>query len=312
MSEAMPPPPPFRDRSVRLRLGGLVCALAGVAVAGSGLLVLAVPLLPIEGPKTPWSSAILSAIVHGLLGVGLVRVGVGSYRRRRWVPAAISFVGWTWLIFGLLGLVFGWFMVRALTADFVGEMATAAELVLWSLTAGMLVGGVMVPLLLLWAYRHPDVAATCARHDPTSGPLSERPREVATLGLALYLGAALLPPMALSGVLPLFHLWLEGWTATLVLLAGAAAFAWCAHGVLGQRLAAWWGSQTIFAVTGLSSFVTLQRHSLGELMRRYGADPEQAALLDAVPRTPLSLAVAALTVAMLIYLISIRRHFSAA
>jgi len=249
------------------------------------------------------------------LGALFVVLGLGSLRRRRWAPPLIVIFGRIWILAGLTLLVFLPGLVDALLVETPGLEAIDGGLrwlVKLAVVGGTAAVAVMLPLAFVWAYRHPDVAATCRQQTPGSS-WTERCSPVA-LGLSVGLAAcaALLLPLALRPVVPLFGLLLTGWPAGVAIFATALACAWLARGTFDELRSAWWLSTAFFGLLGLSTLATLARVDPLEIYRAVGYSERELRLLEgtAVASRAFNAGlITALTVACLAYMVAIRRHF---
>ena len=87
-----------RDRSAGLVIFGAAEILIGLACASLIPLTIAAAAL---SPIIDLRVVLPSLALYGLIAVGLVTLGVGSIRARRWAVALTLSLSWVWLITGV-------------------------------------------------------------------------------------------------------------------------------------------------------------------------------------------------------------------
>jgi len=307
------------DLGRRLTFFGVVAVGIGAFLIVLGLLH---PLLPMmsgmladEQPldaHTVW----MGLLLYVSIGAVMIWAGVGSMRRRRWVRPIMLFVSGTWLIVGVFVLLLVLWILDDLLLVAGGEVLRSspevATVVRW-LTIGFTVsGGVLLPLIFFWAYRDPGIQATCEHHDPRPSWSDRCPPTVLGLSAALLAAALFSLPMLLRPVVPLF-----GWLATgpagaITLLAGVALCAWLAWSTFRLERAGWWATMAFLVVLGVSTLWTFAVADLQEMYRYLGYPEEQIAALarsEPVLRRLSIWSSVVLTVAGLLYMLGVRRHF---
>jgi hypothetical protein len=169
--------------------------------------------------------------------------------------------------------------------------------------------GVLLPSLYVWAYTDRDVQRTCDALDPEPGWADRAPPTVHGLGLGLGGAALLALPLAVQPAVPLFGRVVSGWPGALLTLAGAGICFWLARSTLRLQMIGWWGTLALLVLLGLSTTLTVARGGMSEMLGGLGYPEEQAALLGASMGPATIWASAAVTVASVIYMLAIRRHF---
>jgi len=256
--------PGSRDRSGRLILFGALAVLLGAACGALALFSLLLPLagelLPAPEAAGDARTALLGFLTYGLAGAVLVWAGAGSLRKRRWVRSVMLTVAWTWLFVGLFGLVTALallddlpYLARPGAEPWPPEVVVAVQATVLGVCV---VGGLLLPVLFLWAYRDEQVQRTCERHDPEPGWADHCPWPVLLLSLELALAALLSAFMALRPVVPLFGALVTGWAGAALLLVGAAALGALALGVYRLSSWAWWATTLLLIAVGVSAAVT--------------------------------------------------------
>jgi hypothetical protein len=262
--DAGPGEPGFRDRGGRLIFFGSLAVLLGAACGLLALLSLLLPflgeLLPAPEAAGDTRSALLGFLTYGLAGAILVWAGAGSLRQRRWVRPVMLSVAWTWLFVGAFGLLTTLallddlpYLARSDGEPWPPEIVVAVQATVLGV---VVIGGLFLPALFLWAYRDEQVLHTCRRHDPEPGWADRCPWPVLLLSLELGLAALLTLFMALRPVVPLFGTLVTGRAGALLLLAAAALLGRLALAVYRCSMRAWWATTLLLVAVGLSVGVT--------------------------------------------------------
>lgn len=322
-TDPAPEPSAFRDRSARLVLLGVLAVGLGGAGILLGVLHLLLPvlreLLPdpealVSDARSAWTGFLL----YGLLGAVLIWSGIGSLRKRRWVAPVMRILGWIWLIAGLLGLLLVAGMLDGLlllaSPDRSAWPPGFALLVKAVVLGAGVLGGVLLPMLIVWGYRHADVERTCRRHDPAPAWTDRCPEPVLGLAIALGLAALLAVPLAIRPVVPVFGVLITGWPgAVLTLILGVAA-GLLARSVYRLSKTAWWVTSVSLVVLGAALAITFQ---LVEPAEFYGALGYPRQQLDALATTAHwwrlfgVWGTVGLTLVSVGYMLTIRRRFGA-
>ncbi len=307
-----------RDRGVRLRLFGLLTVLAGIGAVLVGLSHFALPLLADSIPDFRITASQIATGVITFLAIGavLIACGAGSIRERRWVRPAMLTVGWTWLFVGLGTLGFVVTNLDDLTilagsglADQPPEIET---LIRWILLLPSFGFGVMMPLLILWAYQDQDVLATCRARHPDPDWSDRCPSTVLVLALALGFAGLLSFPLALRPLLPWFGGLLTGAAGSAATLLVGGVFVWIGWALFRLRASAWWATGISTIVVAVSTVWTLLETPRAAWYRALDYPERQIELLllsGEPPKWPAIIATLALTIVTLIYMASIRKHF---
>lgn len=301
----------FTDRSSRLVIFGLLAVLAGAACVALGALGLLLPAIVRAAGLTTISAdpglAWMAFGIHALLGSAFVGLGIGSVRRRRWVPPLMQTLSWSWLIGGIVAVVLAPGTVDAAIGEAGGGVGGLVKLLV---VAAIFVGGVLAPAVFIWIYRDRDLLRTCQRYDGSPAWTERCPTPVLGLSVGLAGCALLSLPMALHPVVPLFGVLVGGAAGAFLLLGAAAAFACLARETYRRTAAGWWGTTLFMVVLGASTVVTLDRVGTLAFYRGMGYSEEQLELLgEAVNSVRLAWVVGLFTLLTLVYMLSIRRHF---
>ncbi len=263
--------------------------------------------------STDSRSAWMAFAIYALLGSAFVGLGIGSVRRRRWVPPLMQTLGWTWLVCGIVAVALAPGLVDAsigalgaMDPSLQGASSIAKPLLL----AAVFLGGVLAPAAFIWIYRDRELLRTCQSYDASPAWTERCPTPV--LGLSVGLGgcAVLSLPMALHPVVPLFGVLVGGAAGAFLLLGTAAAFAYLARETYRRTAAGWWGATLFLVVLGASTAVTLDRAGTPAFYRGLGYTEEQLELLEAaISSVRLTWVVGLLTLLTLVYMLDLRRHF---
>ncbi len=297
---------------------GVLLLLFGV---GAGCVGLMMPML-LMIPNTPQQDARYMVVVAALyLGIsaGLVWLGVGACRAKRWVRPMIVALGWPLVIVGTVGLIsfvanIGPFM------DLMGSSPTSpgvpravgiiAAVVAILFQAVLMVGA---PLAMVLYIRRPRTEEVLCYYDPRKNWTDECPQAVLTWAMALAVSGG----MGLLGlarpVVPMPGFVLRGLPAAALVLAIVLALLWMAYGTYRLRMAAWWASLVLSIVGSAWWMVLMMTGSMVEYWKEVGTDERQMEFMrqtsGGVTSTIVWLVMAAITIG---YILSIRKHFGKA
>ena len=129
-----------------------------------------------------------------------------------------------------------------------------------------------------------------------------------SLGICGVVGAL----MALRPIVPLFGRLVTGWPAALSMLAGAGACLWMARETFALRARGWWAATAFLVLVGLSTWLTLARVPASELLLAMGYPEDSVSSGDASFGPVASWLTLVLTLATVVYMAGIRKHFRAA
>jgi len=309
------PTAPFKDRSTRLTLFGLLSILAGcfsVLLGLLHLLLLAAGGVPgAESIPVDARTSAMGAVLYGLLGGAFIWVGAGSMRKRRWARPLMLTLSWSWLLGGavILLLLPGMLDVVLLGAPGMPAMdptlVSLVKLLGLGLTA---VFGVVLPAVFVWTYNDRNLRLTCEAEHPSPDWTERCPPSA--LGLSVGLGATgvLALPMALRPAVPLFGMLLTGWPGALLLIAGGCACLWLAREVYVLTTRGWWATTIFLLLIGLSTWLTLRSADPDELFRAMGYPDDSPTPGDTFISVNSWLTIA-VTLLTLVYMGAIRKHF---
>jgi hypothetical protein len=280
-AESTPSSLPYYDRSAGLIIFGvLTIGLGGLA----GLMVLFMLWQSVAGVGRNSAAAfpmLLPAMtIYILLAAGLVWLGIGSILARRWARALLLIFSWSWLIVGVIALVFMFVLMPQMMANIStrGQMSPMAMGIVEVIV--LLVWGVLfavMPAVWTFFYGSRHVKATCEWRDPVPRWTDACPLPV--LGLCLWLAVSapmmLMMPMTGHGVAPFFGVFLTGTPDALFCLTLAAIWLYAAWSLYRLESRGWWLVLIVLWVMMASSVVTFARWDGTELYRRMGYPADQ-------------------------------------
>ena len=266
------PPAVFKDRSTGLMVFGILLIILGAYLA------LMTPFMffgqfmagRVSGVE-PMSPRLMlpAAGMYLCMAALFITLGIGSLRCRRWSRALVLIISWMWLIGGSAGLVGMCFMLPQMFSGAMPGVPPGTPplppvfriiMIVFALGVG-LVAYVIIPGVLVFFYRQPDVKATCALRDPQPRWTDACPLPVLAISLMLGCGALMMPLMVLAyhSLVPCFGRYLTGAPALLLLLVTALAYAWGARACYKLNRAGWWIALVGFTLWLSSAVVTFAR-----------------------------------------------------
>jgi hypothetical protein len=229
-------------------------------------------------------------------------------------------VSWLWLIVGVLSLLVVAFVMPDLF-DRIQQIegATnpqAAEAMGFVRGCVFVVLGliyVVLPGIFLLFYRSPHVRATVESRDPVPRWTDRAPAPVLALSLILGYAAVALLASSAMGAVPAFGQVLTGATAILVLVVLAAMMAVLARAVYRLEPWSWWAVAAFWLLGTLSAvsfvFGDFDWRSFYDAMGLPTAEVEKLGLFEMLQGPAMKVLVGLWTVAVLGYLLWIRRFF---
>jgi hypothetical protein len=233
---------------------------------------------------------LIVVLVYGGLAVALVWLGIGSIMARRWARALLLIFSWTWLVSGILMIpMMGFAMPKA----FANLPATAGQP---TMPPGAIAGMtifillvmsfffVLLPAIWTFFYFSPHVKATCEMRDPVTRWTDACPLPVLALSLWLLVGVPvlLIMPVACHGVIPFFGTLLSGLPGSVICLAVAALWAYCAWRIYKMDVRGWWIILVAMFLYTVSSLMTFMRHDVVEMYQLMGYPQAQ---IDQIQKT---------------------------
>jgi hypothetical protein len=281
-THACAPVAAFKDRSTGLIIFGILTILMG-GVAGLMVLLMlagfAVAAKNPNVPPTPLSTMLPVIFIYGGLAVALIWLGIGSIMARRWARALMLIFSWVWLIMGIIIVIScPIFMPKVyanLPANPNGQPAMppgAITGVVVMMTLFFAFFFVLLPAIWIFFYNSRHVKATCESRDAVMRWTDACPLPVLALSLWLLFAVPmlLLMPIVGHGVMPFFGMLLSGLLGSLVCVAMAALWAWCAWLLYKLDARGWWLILIVMVTYTVSALVTFSRHNILEMYQLMG------------------------------------------
>ena len=321
------PPEPYRDRSAGLVVFGIIqIVLGGLAALLIPLLLLGAVFSRRMGGGLPAGSTVLSVATYALAAIGLITLGAGSIRARRWARALTLILAWIWLVFGSLGTIA---MTVLLPPAFMTAFTAAAannpeasslprSLIAVILTVVIVVCAVfmvVLPIVFVVFYRRKDVEETVKHRDPRERWTDRCPLPVLALSLLFIGGGVYYLLMSVTTPLfPLFGRYLTGLPAGICLVLLAMLDGFLAYSLFRLQLTGWWIAVVAVALRWTSAIVTFHRGDLLEAYSKMGMGQQQLQLMSANPilrSSVLEYWTAAFGLMFLGYMIWVKRYLAA-
>jgi hypothetical protein len=315
--------PQFTNRKTGLVFFGILTILGGCVCALFFLLTLVISQIkPPNGNQPPPGITTLPVLMYGTMAVALVWLGIGSTQGRRWARALLAILSWMFLVFGVSGLAF-----LGIMAPHMKEAMAAAHPANQSPLPDSAVTAIVIVVLglmsvftvvgpLIWAlfYSGRNVRATCEVMDPVPRWTDRCPLPVLGVTLWLLVAAILIASMSLFyPVAPLFGMLTTRAAARVYYLILAIVWLYAAWAIYRLDIRGWWVALAAMILQVVSSVITFSRYDLTEIYTLLGYSADQIALTQkmGVTRwiTPLSTVI--WTIPVIIYLLYLRKFFSA-
>lgn len=295
--ETLPQAPPYRDRGTLLAIFGVVQIIMGLFAA------LMIPFIALSAFLTrmvPGASMRPGQYVSGVasyafIAAGLLTLGIGSVRMRRWARALTLVVSWYWLVTGVLITVLMTAMLPVVMRNVLrvqqpaaGQSPAISEGVMAVIITVVIVFAavflIVVPVAFVVFYSRRDVAETCRRRDPVERWTDRLPLPV--LGACVVFAVQSLYLLTVGLTTPLFPFFgryltgVPGFAAFLVLalLDGFLAIAFSRQSSVG-----WWIAIATAPVRLASMALTYARADLMQAYSKMGFSDAQIQMLNSNP-----------------------------
>ena len=324
MNEPNPITPafPFKDRRTGLTLFGVFTVLLG------GLCALFLPLMIFgqemaertTGVPADTRAVVPAVLMYGIMAVALVWLGIGSIMARRWARALLLIFSWTWLLMGVVMLVFMVVLMpmimEAMQPPGQPPLPDVAKLIVAVVQFAVLsVMFLLLPAAWVLFYRSPHVQATCEAQDPVVRWTDSCPPQVLALSVwtALSVPMLMAMPLAYDSVLPCFGTFLSGWSGTVVYLLWSGLWGYAAWAIHKLKPVGWWLLTVSSCLLVVSHLITFSRHDVMELYRLMGYPPQQLAQLEKFSSVLSSTTMVWISllfgVLFLGYMLQVKKHF---
>jgi hypothetical protein len=323
---AVPPAEAYRDRSTGLVVFGIIQIILGCFAFFMIPLALFGALMARRvGGGMPASTTMLSAMTYALAAIGLLTLGIGSIRARRWAWTLTLTLSWIWLVLGTIGTVMATAMLpKAFLAAFKTASAAHSDappmptgvmaVVLTVIIAVCAFFMVVLPIIFVVFYRGRNVEQTVKHRDPAERWTDRCPVPVLVLSVLFFAGGVYYLLMSFTTpVFPLFGRYLTGLPGGICLLLLAAFDGLAAYSLFRLRTTWWWITLAAFAVRWASVIVTFRYGDLVKAYAKIGWSQQQLQMLSANPMLNSRMTAygsAASGLLALGYMIWVKRYFA--
>ncbi|MDQ7825932.1 MAG: hypothetical protein RDV48_24225 [Candidatus Eremiobacteraeota bacterium] len=313
------PPGEVSDRSLQLRIAGVLQSLIGMASAALAFLILFSGSILKGSSQTAMSGMIAASVVYAVIAFFFMITGVEAIRLRRWVRPVMLSVMWPALFAGISALVFFIFMMPAMKGTMTGTAATGSAFIMgMSCVLVMLVLiFIVIPLSLLWLYHGGHVRRYLESIDPLPSWADAAP--IPVFGLALWTLLIALQPLAVLLIMKNFNVFffgraLGGYWLSVYALGYLSVGSLLAYGLYRMKPWAWWLALVLSVVSCVSVvFNVLYPPSARSLLSSSGMPPGQAeasmAMMQSL-RMPTVIFAILWAVLLVGYVLFIRRYFT--
>jgi hypothetical protein len=289
----------WEERGVSLAIGGGLLILLALVLACS---VPAdwVAALKEKGTQSCWlkNLALFHTWIYGMGSVGLIVLGVGSLRRRRWSVPLIHAGGWLVAITVLMSLAVasaGFFFIAPHSGS--GEKTMLSGIARGLIWVGIL--GVVMPLILIAIYQRQHLNFICGRADGKTRWTDHLPEPLLMLWQCCLIVAVVVSSLFfLNGAFPLMGRMVTGGAGLACISLSVAGCLFAAWLLARQNRLGWWLAWLLFAgitTSGVWTFLEIPWVHVCEAFGRPSAlDVPQipsklAALLTGAAFAPLSM-----------------------
>lgn len=315
-----PPALAYKDRRTGLLVFGILEILLGC------IFLLALPatvfgqVATAKRTHTELNTAIVfsSLLTPALLATGLIWLGIGSIKARRWARSLLLCLGWLGLCIGAASLPIVIASLSSLEGMLrqQGQNVSPGIVVLTKVVvvATMTVFYVIIPAVLVLFYRSPHVKLTCENSDPVECWTDRCPLPVIAICILQSCGALYILAMMprLGAAFPLAGFVVTGWLSWTLWLGFIGLSAYAAWGFYHLQRSAWLIYTIAIVTIGLSSVMTFMRIDLLEYYRMTGLPEQQISQLAVSPlvrgHNPVWFSVLS-TILFGGYLVYLRRYF---
>ena len=294
----VPEAPAYHDRSTGLVIFGVGQIILGLL---SALMVPFVVLGAFMSRLTPGGAMrpgqYLSGIAtYAFMAAGLLGLGIGSVRMKRWARALTLVTAWYWLIVGVLITVLLTAVLPVTMRSVMQAQQNAAGTPSADLSTGVMAVIitviivfcafflVVVPIAFVVFYSRKDVAETCRRRDPVERWTDRAPLPVLGASVAFFTGSLYMLLVGLTTpMFPFFGHYLTGIPASACFVVLAALDIYLAIALFRLQSAGWWVAVLAAPVRLLSMILTYSRADLMQAYSKIGFSDAQLRMLNASP-----------------------------
>jgi len=304
----------YRNRSSGLVVFGVIEIAIGVLCA----LLVPLSLLGwwVSGSSMTLWSTVPVLVIYAIMAAGLIWLGIGSIRARRWACVLMLSISRIWLATGICSVVVTAFLLPGMLRGFPATAGLPPDVVL-AVTAVVLailsLFYVVLPAAFVLFYRSPDVVATCRQRDPERQFGDESPPRLLTLAALWGLGAvSVLVMPAYDWIFPFFGRLLRGGAGVVPWLAVFGVCCGLAWGSYRRRPWAWWGGVAATVAAAAATVLTSIRIGPEAVVSALPLAEDEMELLASItwPEPWVIIALWVVTWAsMLGYLLTLRSEF---
>lgn len=281
-------PETFKDRRTGLVVFGILTILLGAVCALLVPLMAFAAFLPARpgAPAQSIHTVIPGMALYAALAIAFIWLGIGSILKRRWARALLLIGSWSWLVIGILALVFIGISAPDIWKNLQASMKDVPAAAQWVplIIMGIMFSVIYVILPGVWVlfYRSRHVKATCDFYDGTVRWTDGCPLPV--LGVVVWLDFSVLCSLIVvaagPAVLPFFGIFLLGVSAKVLFVFMALVCAYVGWLIYRLDLRGWWILVAMVSLFTVSALVTYSRHDVMDMYRLMDFPPEQIAQME--------------------------------
>ncbi len=318
-----PPPPSYKDRKVWLVIFGVATVVMGLfCVLGSALMMIA-PHLAAKSANPPPPGLKMWPIGWSYLAMaaGLIWLGIGSIKARRWARALLAVGSWSWFVTGLVAVVSIAYLSPQISAAINATQPPGrpplsdAQRVTLMLIPLFFLGFFFVVLPLIWGlfYSGKNVKATCEARDPILRWTDRCPLPVLAMVLWIAFGSlSFVLLTTLQPTVPVFGMLVSGLAGRILYLLLALIWAYSAWALYRLDRRGWWVLFVTLVLFCISNVITYTRHNPAEVFARMGYSGAQLAPMKAMTGNGWMVwGPVMFTIPVLCYLLYLRKFFPA-
>jgi hypothetical protein len=312
----------FKDRSNWLVSAGILEILFGCLF---GLLCMLLPVFGLVAREIPDLNGLLdtrtlvpSFSVFLTMAIGLVWLGIGTIKARRWARDLMLVASWLWLIVGVISVVFLLLLMPRMLSNLMasaqepfGDRMIVVAMVINAVFLSFFY--IILPGISVLFYGGRNVRRTFEIRDPAERWTGKCPLPVLTLSQFLAGGSICLLLMPLfANALPFFGRLLTGLSSATAMILIALLLGYLTWATYKRKMLGWWAT-LVLTLTGLiSGVMTLSKIDMVVYCQKAGFPPRQVEMLrnmGALNGNVLLAASGLAALAWLGFLLLIKKHF---
>jgi hypothetical protein len=202
---------------------------------------------PLSSLEIDYRGMFMGFLTYALAAAVFVWAGIASLRLRRSARPIVLITGWSWLLTGLMSVVYfaaAGLDMRAMMTQPGAPAPPAVAVKIATIAIGVFtfLTMVVIPALMVWFYHRRGVRETLAYFDQRHSWTDRCPTPVLAVSAWLLLMALGCASYSVFMVLPVFGRFVTGPLAVAGLFAMAGVMVWLALLVYRLRPAGWWGA----------------------------------------------------------------------